>query len=157
MSILQFLRIIWAHRVLIAATMVATIVGAGIAILAIPPNYEARTRVMLNTLKPDPVTGAITPDASSRTYIATQIELIRDFGVVGQLAKDRFWRVLGLRESPRPSSCHGAFHEMRSPVGCRMRDAGASDAPYLHALLPQALVQELGGLVDQPRCLGELV
>ena len=91
MSILQFLRIIWAHRMLIVGTTIATLIGAVLAILLVPPNYVAHTRVMLNTLKPNPVTGAITPDASSRTYIATQIELIKDYGVVGEAVESLGW------------------------------------------------------------------
>lgn len=91
MSILQFLRIIWAHRMLILGTTIATMIGAVLAILLVPPNYVAHTRVMLNTLKPNPVTGAITPDASSRTYIATQIELIKDYGVVGEAVESLGW------------------------------------------------------------------
>ncbi len=91
MSIFQFLRIIWARRMLTLATTVATVFGAVIAMLIIPPSYEAHSRVMLNTLKPDPVTGEIIPTNGSRTYIATQIELIKDYGVVGQAVDALGW------------------------------------------------------------------
>ena len=74
MSVFQFLRILWAHRWITVATGVATVIGAFIAILIVPPSYESHSRVMLNTMKPDPVTGEILPTASSRTYVATQID-----------------------------------------------------------------------------------
>ena len=89
MSIIQFIRILWAHRMLPVLTTTATLIGAVIAILIIPPSYQAKTRVMLNILKPDPVTGEmIGGNYGGRTYLATQMELIKDVGVAG-LAVDQ--------------------------------------------------------------------
>jgi len=91
MSILQFFRILWARRFLTLATTIVTVIGAFIAILIVPPSYEAHSRVMLNTLKPDPVTGEILPTTGSRTYIATQIELIKDYTVAGEAVDQLGW------------------------------------------------------------------
>ena len=91
MSVFQFLRIIWARRILTLATTIATVIGAVLAIIFVPPSYEAHSRVMLNTLKPDPVTGEILPNTASRTYVATQMELIKDYGVVGQAVDALGW------------------------------------------------------------------
>ena len=91
MSIFQFLRILWAHKGLTLATTIATVIGAILAILIVPPSYEAHSRVMLNTMKPDAVTGEILPTTASRTYVATQIELIKDYGVVGQAVDSLGW------------------------------------------------------------------
>jgi polysaccharide biosynthesis transport protein len=91
MSVFQFLRILWAHRWLTIATTAATLVGAFVALLIVPPSYEAKTRVMLNLLRPDPVTGEVIANANSRTYMATQMELIRDYGVVGQAIDNLGW------------------------------------------------------------------
>ena len=91
MSIVQFLRILWAYRMLTLWTTVATVIGAVLAILIVPPSWEATTRVMLNTLKPDPVTGEILGGRSSQVYIATQMQLIQDFGVAGQAVDALGW------------------------------------------------------------------
>lgn len=91
MSILQFLRILWAHRWLTASATAATVVGAIIVLLIVPPSYEAKTRVILNILKPDPVTGDVFANANSRTYIATQMELIKDYPVVEQAIDNLGW------------------------------------------------------------------
>ena len=91
MSIIQFIRILWARRMLPVLTTVATAVGAIIAILVIPPSYEGKTRVMLNTVKPDPVTGEMMPNAAMRTFITTQTELIKDIGVAGQAVDQLGW------------------------------------------------------------------
>lgn len=91
MNILQFLRILWAHRLLTAAITAATIVGAIVAILVVPPSYEATTRVLLNVLKPDPVTGEVIGTQSSKTYIQTQIEIIKDYSVAGKAVDKLGW------------------------------------------------------------------
>ncbi len=91
MSIAQFLRILWAYRFLTIVTVTATLVGSIIAVLVLPPSYEATTRVMLNTLKPDAVTGEVIPSTASKTFVATQIELIRDYAVAGQAVEQLGW------------------------------------------------------------------
>jgi uncharacterized protein involved in exopolysaccharide biosynthesis len=91
MSIFQFLRILWAHRYVTLATTVCTVLGALIAVLLIPPRYEAVSRVMLNTLKPDPVTGEVISNSASRTYVGTQTELIKDYEVAGKAVDQLNW------------------------------------------------------------------
>jgi len=91
MSLFQFLRILWAHRWVTVATTVCTLVGAFVAILIVPPRYEAVSRVMLNILKPDPVTGEIIGGAAQRTYITTQTELIKDYEVAGKAVDQLNW------------------------------------------------------------------
>lgn len=91
MSLFQFLRILWAHRWITAATTVCTLIGALIAILIVPPRYQAVSRVMLNTLKPDPVTGEMIGGPAARTYITTQTELIKDYEVAGKAVDQLNW------------------------------------------------------------------
>jgi uncharacterized protein involved in exopolysaccharide biosynthesis len=91
MSILQFLRIFWARRFLIIATTVTCALGAFIATKLIPPQWEGTAKVMMNTLKPDPVTGEILGQ-SANVYIATQIELIKDATVADRVVDQLGWR-----------------------------------------------------------------
>lgn len=91
MSLFQFLRILWAHRYVTLATTMFTLFGAIVAILIVPPRYEAVSRVMLELLKPDPVTGEVIPSVSSRTYVSTQTELIKDYGVAGKAVDQLNW------------------------------------------------------------------
>lgn len=96
MTIRQFFIILWARR----AFMVATVGGALLSALAVafllPARYEATSRVMLNFIKPDPVTGEVISSNFARTYSKTQTELIRDYRVAGQVV-DR----LGLAGDPK--------------------------------------------------------
>lgn len=91
MSLFQFLRILWARRGVVLATTIFTCLGALIAILIVPPRYEGVSRVMLNILKPDPVTGEVIGGPGARTYIATQREIIKDDEVAGRAVDALGW------------------------------------------------------------------
>jgi succinoglycan biosynthesis transport protein ExoP len=89
-SIVQFLRILWARRWITAIATVSCVLGALIVILIVPPRWEAHTRIMLDVIKPDPLTGqAIGPNASA--YAATQAELIKDYRVAGKAVDQLGW------------------------------------------------------------------
>lgn len=91
MSIIQFLRILWARRVVILACAIFTFLGGFAVTLAVAPRYEATSRVMLNILKPDVVTGE---DANLRNlgaYIDTQRELLKDYRVTGPVVDQLGW------------------------------------------------------------------
>jgi uncharacterized protein involved in exopolysaccharide biosynthesis len=81
MSIIQFLKIFWARRILIFAATVSCLVGALVVTAILPARWESHSRVMLNTLKPDPVTGVI---PGGKGYVSTQAELITDYAVARQ-------------------------------------------------------------------------
>lgn len=91
MSIVQFLRILWARRWLVVAATVSCVIGAFIVTRIVPPRYQAQSRVMLELVKPDPVTGQITSPQFAKAYTRTQIELIRDFRVAGKVVDDLGW------------------------------------------------------------------
>jgi uncharacterized protein involved in exopolysaccharide biosynthesis len=103
MSITQFLRILWARRFFIVATTVACVIGAYIVTLVLPARWEGHARVMLNLLKPDPVTGEVIAGPAQRAYIATQTSLISDYTVVGQLP-DEF----GMLSDPKQIAAYEA-------------------------------------------------
>lgn len=91
MSIVQFLRILWARRFIVVAATLSCFIGALIVIQLVPPRYEANSRVLLNLLKPDPVTGQVIAGPATRAYVATQRELIKDYAVAGQVADELGW------------------------------------------------------------------
>ena len=91
MSLIQFFRIFWARRWLIVAATVSCLIGALIVTALLPPRWEAHSRVMLNLLKPDPITGQVIAAQGGQVYAATQIELITDSGIAGQVAEQLGW------------------------------------------------------------------
>jgi len=85
MNIVQFLRILLARRWMILAIMLSCIVVALAVGSQLPKRYPATARVMLDVIKPDPVTGQMIAGTLLRTYTRTQIELIQDYRVVGEV------------------------------------------------------------------------
>lgn len=88
MSILQFLRIIWAHRMLIAASTIVCTLIAVTTVQVVKPRYEAQSRVMLDIIKPDPVTGQVMATAFIRAFTKTQIELVKDLQTASRVVTD---------------------------------------------------------------------
>ncbi len=91
MSILQFLGIVWARRHIIMASTVLCTILAAVAVQLLPPRYDAQSRVMLDIIKPDPVTGQVMATAFLRAYTKTQIELLQDYHVAKEVVDDLKW------------------------------------------------------------------
>ncbi len=91
MGIIQFLRVLWARRLLVLACTVFTFLGALVVALAVTPRYDATARVMLGLLKPDPVTGMGIDTRNLGAYIDTQRELIKDYAVTGSVVDRLGW------------------------------------------------------------------
>lgn len=91
MNILQFLRIIWARRMVILGAMTVLFVVALAVVQIVPPRYRATTQVMLNIVKPDPVTGQVIATAFLRAYTKTQTELVKGQQVAQSVVKELAW------------------------------------------------------------------
>ncbi|MFM6853198.1 MAG: GumC family protein [Sphingopyxis sp.] len=91
MSIQQFFRILWVRRGIIIITLLAAFLSAVAIVKLIPPRYEAASRVMLDIVRPDPVTGEALSSSFARAYTKTQIELIRDYRVAGRVVDRLGW------------------------------------------------------------------
>ena len=90
MNIVQLLIILWARRLLICAATASCLIGALIVTAILPAQWEGTVRVMLNDLKPDPVTGEVLGQ-TTRIYEATQTALITDYSVAGRVAEQVGW------------------------------------------------------------------
>ncbi len=91
MSIHQFFRILWVRRSIIIVTLLAAMLAAIAVIKLVPPRYEAASRVMLDIVRPDPVTGEAMNSSFARAYTKTQIELIKDYRVAGRVVDMLGW------------------------------------------------------------------
>lgn len=95
MSIAQFLRILIARRWIILVTLLTTVLVALFVAKQLPERYAASARVLLDIVKPDPVTGQMMNNVGARTFFRTQVELIKDYRVAGDVVDK-----LGWAESP---------------------------------------------------------
>lgn len=91
MSIFQFFRILWARRFIILGVTAFGIVASVLVVLLTPPQYKAESRVMLDVIKPDPITGQVMSTSFLRAYTKTQIELIKDFKVARRVVENLGW------------------------------------------------------------------
>jgi uncharacterized protein involved in exopolysaccharide biosynthesis len=90
MSIVQLLRILMARRWIIFTAAITCLVVALATAKTLPSRYEASARVVLDILKPDPVTGQ-TLGNGARAYVSTQIELIQDYRIAGDVVDRLDW------------------------------------------------------------------
>ena len=93
MNIIQFLRIFWARRRVIAIATVSCLIGAMIVVMIVPPSWKASSRVMVDIAKPDVITGE-NPNGV-RGAVETQLALATDYSVAGRVVDD-----LGLSSDP---------------------------------------------------------
>jgi len=91
MSFIQLIRILWARKAIILLTLLCSVAGAWLVVKFIPPRFEGTSRVMLEIVKPDPVTGQMMSSQYARAYVATQIELIRDYRIAGKVVDEFGW------------------------------------------------------------------
>jgi uncharacterized protein involved in exopolysaccharide biosynthesis len=91
MSLIQFLNILLARRIIVFVTLITAMVVAITVSLVLPPRYEAKARVLMDIIKPDPVTGQMISGRDPRFYIRTQIELIQDYRVATDVVEKLGW------------------------------------------------------------------
>src|SRR5688500_2195595 len=91
MSIIQFLRILWARRILIIVAAASAVAGAYIVAMLVQPRYEAVARVNIDILKQDPVSGNGVDVRSAGVYFDAQQQLIRDYAVTGPVVDKLGW------------------------------------------------------------------
>ena len=85
MSLIQFLRILVARRwIILSLFLGVSVIALGVA-SRLPKRYPATARVMMDVIKPDPVTGAVIATQFVRGYTKTQTELIKDYRVAGEV------------------------------------------------------------------------
>lgn len=91
MSLLQFLRILAARRAIILAAFLSCVLVAFTISRLVPPRYQASSRVILDIIKPDPVTGELISTQFLRAYTRTQMELIQDYRTAGVVVDELGW------------------------------------------------------------------
>ena len=91
MTLYQVIRIIRARWRIVLAGLLSCMLGAYVATVIFPPRWTAHSRVLLNLLKPDPITGEVINGSGTRTYAASQQELATDYSVAGQAVDDLGW------------------------------------------------------------------
>ncbi|WP_206599140.1 GumC family protein [Sphingomonas turrisvirgatae] len=88
---MQIWRMLKARRYVILAMVLLGIVAGAIVAKMMPNQYAARARLVVDMLRPDPVTGVATPPKTLESYVTAQVELIRDIRVTGRVVDALGW------------------------------------------------------------------
>ena len=91
MNIRQFLRIFWARRATLLIATIAAVLGAYVVVMLVQPRYEATARIMMNFVRPDPVTGEVKTEKTASAYVQAQEELLKDYRVTGHVVDALDW------------------------------------------------------------------
>lgn len=95
MSLVQFLRILWARKWIILSIFAVTVSVAVVVGNLLPKRYPASARVLFETNNRDQFTGLGVSGRDLRPFLNTQVELLKDMRVVGQVVDQ-----LGLANDP---------------------------------------------------------
>jgi succinoglycan biosynthesis transport protein ExoP len=88
LSLMRVWNILLMRRFLIGVCVACTLLGVIVVSLIVPPIWQAHAEVLLNTVKPDPVTGeanAAIGGAGAIAYESTQANLMTSYAVTGRV------------------------------------------------------------------------
>lgn len=91
MSLIQFFRILYARRIILLTALISCLAVGVIMSQVLPKRYSAHARIMLDIVKPDPVTGQVLSSQFAKVYTRTQIELIKDYQIAEQVVDALGW------------------------------------------------------------------
>ncbi|MBX3483742.1 Wzz/FepE/Etk N-terminal domain-containing protein [Phenylobacterium sp.] len=103
-------RILWGRRAIVLVATLASLVGGAIVVKTAPKRYVATARVVLDYIKPDPVTGVQVGRKQVEAYVTSQMQFIRDYQVAVPAAE-----ALGLLDSPQFIESYAAIPEGDKP------------------------------------------
>lgn len=91
MSFIQFIRILWARRLVVLIATIGALAAGAIIAKVMPTRYEATSRLLLDVARPDPVSGEGIASGFMKAYVKTQSELIKDYRVAGRVVDQLGW------------------------------------------------------------------
>ncbi|MBL8554524.1 MAG: hypothetical protein JNL41_09620 [Phenylobacterium sp.] len=117
--------VLWGRRVVILASTLACLAGGLTVQITSVPRYEASARVILDYVKPDPVTGAQVPNKMLNAYVNSQLSFIRDYQVAIPAVES-----LGMMDNPDLLDAYNALPDGKPeyPMWVAQRIMGALNA-----------------------------
>lgn len=126
MNIVQFLRILWARRILVIVAFFASVVGAYLVVSLVQPRYQATSRVNVDLLKSDPVTGQGKDIRNAGVFFDAQQELVRDYSVTGAVVDKLGWLTDPGRISAYQSRAANDTRDFRRWLAQQVADASST-------------------------------
>jgi succinoglycan biosynthesis transport protein ExoP len=99
----SIIRALLARWPLIAVSTIACLLGGLWVATTSAPRYQGHARVVLDYIRPDPVTGEVVTSKMLDAYLASQIRMLRDQSVAGNAAE-----LMGWMDSPDVLAAYAA-------------------------------------------------
>lgn len=84
-------RVLRGNWLVVAVSTAACLLGGVLVIAISQPRYAATARVILDYIKPDPITGTVVHSKAIDAYLSSQLRLLRDVQVAGPAAEALGW------------------------------------------------------------------
>ncbi|WP_293908073.1 Wzz/FepE/Etk N-terminal domain-containing protein [Phenylobacterium sp.] len=81
MNLWPIVQIVWIRRVIVLVVTAACLLGGAFVVLTSSPRYQASAKVVLEFIKPNPITGEFVSSKESDAYVASQMRAIQDYQV----------------------------------------------------------------------------
>ncbi|ODT87862.1 Wzz/FepE/Etk N-terminal domain-containing protein [Phenylobacterium sp. SCN 70-31] len=144
MSVAWLVSLLWARKLIVLTATVASLLG-GLAVMVVaPPRYLATARVVLEFVKPDPITGRYLSNAQAQTYVQSQLQRTMDYQVAVPAAE-----ALGWLDNPDMLAAYAG----RSPGDRRPYQIWVADrilATMSVRMLPGSNIMSIGYRSDSP-------
>lgn len=88
---LLIIRILLARWLTISIAVAFCILGGVTAIIISPARYDAKARVTVNFVKPDPITGQYVDSKQISAYVESQIRMVEDMQVAANAVQQSGW------------------------------------------------------------------
>lgn len=149
MNIIQFLRIIWARRLIIIVAFAASVLGAFVFTKLVQPRYEATARVNIDILKKDPLTGGGQDIRNVGVYFDAQQQLIKDYQVTGPVVDKLGWlsdprRIAAYRARPESDTRDFRLWLAEQVAGLTSTDITASTVLEITFRSPDPIEAKVG-------------
>lgn len=144
MFIRSVLEVLWARRLIVLISLVCCLLGGVGVIVTSPPRYQATAKVILDYIKPDPITGEFVNSKMAEAYVKTQMQTIRDFQVAVPAAE-----ALGLLDNPDLQSAYASIPDV-APADFPKWVARRIIASTGVRLLPETNIIEISFAADTP-------
>lgn len=126
-------RMLLARRALIAMLMLLGALGGLVVAKLMPDNYQATARLLVDALKPDPVTNEALPPRTVDTFIKTQAELIRDYRITGAVVDGFGWTKMPQLQAAYAKRSSGEDLDIRQWLAKRV---GENTVAYMEGTQP---------------------
>jgi uncharacterized protein involved in exopolysaccharide biosynthesis len=94
MFLKSILEMLWMRRWIVFIVTASSMAGGAYVTLTATPRYQASARVVLEYIKPNPITGAFVTGKEAEAYVTSQMQAVRDYQVAIPTAE-----ALGLLDS----------------------------------------------------------